>query len=24
VQNKLGALDKALVEAELIKWKKYF
>jgi len=24
VQNKLGALDKALVEAELIKWKKFF
>ena len=24
VQNKLGALDKALIEAELIKWKKYF
>jgi hypothetical protein len=24
VRNKLGALDKALNEAELIKWKKYF
>ena len=24
VQNKLGALDRALIEAELIKWKKYF